>query len=291
MLYCDSTELVFQCRQSIDCECGRIKNDFPSRFIDTVLTAKHEFETSREANVDTERLLTGWARIVTQYSARSLTKETDRLPALSGLAKTFEGRGLGLYVAGIWINDLLKWLEWISQGRKITGGAFVAPSWSWASASGSAGVSFPRLYHKNQYEHEKAKILGIKNELAGSDTTGTIKLASLLIRGHIVSATLRFWPIGPGWRLTIQQGRWEAICQPLSMNMHPDRASEVFLDGVPCVPSYKKNGSRPRWPERALSSSPYRCVRSLLVSPNNTRRAVRAIQTNRAGVWFYGLPY
>jgi hypothetical protein len=138
-----------------------------------------------------------------------LTKETDRLPALLGLAKTFEGRGLGLYVAGIWINDLLKWLEWISQGRKITGGAFVAPSWSWASASGSAGVSFPRLYHKNQYEHEKAKILGIKNELAGSDTTGAIKLASLLIRGHIVSATLRFWPIGPDWRLTIQQGRWK----------------------------------------------------------------------------------
>jgi hypothetical protein len=50
--------------------------------------------------------------IISQYSGRYLTEEGDRFPALPGLAKFFEKRGLGTFIAGLWTKDLPLWLTW-----------------------------------------------------------------------------------------------------------------------------------------------------------------------------------
>ncbi|KAK3668822.1 hypothetical protein LTR22_000302 [Elasticomyces elasticus] len=79
-----------------------------------------------------------WYDLVQQYSRKALTKNTDALPALSGLAQCWAGHGdLGEYVAGLWRRDLLAGLLWkctdysTSDGRST---AYLAPSWSWACA-------------------------------------------------------------------------------------------------------------------------------------------------------------
>ena len=43
--------------------------------------------------------------MVEEYSLRGLTTETDRLPAISGLARRMEDPGLGEYLSGIWRGE------------------------------------------------------------------------------------------------------------------------------------------------------------------------------------------
>ncbi|KAK8017326.1 hypothetical protein PG993_013652, partial [Apiospora rasikravindrae] len=78
-----------------------------------------------------------WAHIVEQYSALSLTRDTDRLPALSGLAARMADLiGSGEYKAGLWSPSLRYHLAWrvdtlprgLRRPQKYRG-----PSWSWAS--------------------------------------------------------------------------------------------------------------------------------------------------------------
>ncbi|KAF3766497.1 HET-domain-containing protein, partial [Cryphonectria parasitica EP155] len=79
-----------------------------------------------------------WLDLCEDYSARALSFEKDRLPALAGLAAEFadlipEDR----YVVGFWSSALPAVLLWSSKRRvrqKGVRAAYVAPSWSWLSS-------------------------------------------------------------------------------------------------------------------------------------------------------------
>ncbi|KAH8813288.1 heterokaryon incompatibility protein-domain-containing protein [Xylogone sp. PMI_703] len=79
-----------------------------------------------------------WHNIVEQYTSLKLSKETDRLPALSGLA-TRASSILGTYSCGLWLNTITSDLLWrvplleLRYGRPIK---YTGPSWSWASVDG-----------------------------------------------------------------------------------------------------------------------------------------------------------
>lgn len=81
-----------------------------------------------------------WKKIVEEYSCRSMTRETDKLPALAGLAASFEAStGLSL-VSGLVRIYLMAELLWFQKdGSRIEPGLpiqYRAPSWSWASIDG-----------------------------------------------------------------------------------------------------------------------------------------------------------
>lgn len=85
-----------------------------------------------------------WYRMVEDYTARSITKDTDRLPALSGLARAVVRNTRGEYLAGLWKSGLLEGLLWCRArpGQVLLPTPeYVAPSWSWASVAGP--VQFP----------------------------------------------------------------------------------------------------------------------------------------------------
>jgi hypothetical protein len=102
-----------------------------------------------------------WYFILEDYTNRLLTANTDRLPAISGLATLFQEKmnaqesdnvadkpGIVQYVAGLWSNALIEGLEWSSlrsrdkdtimpdqlplPGEK----GYIAPTWSPASYNG-----------------------------------------------------------------------------------------------------------------------------------------------------------
>nr|ADT63909.1 HET domain protein pin-c1 [Neurospora crassa] len=86
-----------------------------------------------------------WWEMVRDYSSRLITKVTDRLPALSGLAKFhqrnyFSGQR---YVAGLWSARLEKELLWDVRSNLSTQrpAEFIAPSWSWASIDGGVNLT------------------------------------------------------------------------------------------------------------------------------------------------------
>lgn len=78
-----------------------------------------------------------WRKLVGKYTSRSITKDSDRLPALSGIAEKFKSNKRGRYLAGIWENDLPYALAWSTYEGKMPE-TYIAPSWSWASVTGEA---------------------------------------------------------------------------------------------------------------------------------------------------------
>ncbi|PMD63083.1 uncharacterized protein K444DRAFT_715933 [Hyaloscypha bicolor E] len=83
--------------------------------------------------VDITNSATQWFQILKHYSKGRLTVESDKLTALSGVAKLFALKSGKTYIAGLWKEDLLNQLLWkvASPTNKI--GIYRAPSWSWAA--------------------------------------------------------------------------------------------------------------------------------------------------------------
>lgn len=88
------------------------------------------------------------------YSARSLTKQSDRLIALSGIVQAAQEFYQGAtYVGGIWSTLIPEGLLWktVPQRSKAklayqtdTESAYIAPSWSWASVKSPVDFSLVR---------------------------------------------------------------------------------------------------------------------------------------------------
>ncbi|KAH9210485.1 hypothetical protein DL95DRAFT_258640, partial [Leptodontidium sp. 2 PMI_412] len=79
-----------------------------------------------------------WAQLVQWYSTCKLTKQTDRLVAVSGIARAFESQLKYFYLCGLWRNNLEMQLCWgVAWGTEspveTVSESYVTPSWSWAS--------------------------------------------------------------------------------------------------------------------------------------------------------------
>ncbi|KAI1178906.1 HET-domain-containing protein [Nemania sp. FL0916] len=87
-----------------------------------------------------------WVNVLAAYGSRYLTKPTDKLPAMSGLAALFQAKVQAEYVAGIWDKSLVKGLAW--QGilseklQTATPDEYTGPSWSWVGYHGTTGPIF-----------------------------------------------------------------------------------------------------------------------------------------------------
>jgi hypothetical protein len=85
-----------------------------------------------------------WNHLVWTYGDRKFTKPTDKLPAMSGLAKLFEQRLGAKYVAGLWSDDFIEGLAWqgLASRRQFSelSGVYTGPSWSWANYDGIAAT-------------------------------------------------------------------------------------------------------------------------------------------------------
>lgn len=82
-----------------------------------------------------------------EYSGRELTIESDKLPALAGLAELYRQATGDQYLAGLWRSSLIVDLLWKRQRVLSCHGVLTsmpmeyrAPSWSWAALDGN--VSF-----------------------------------------------------------------------------------------------------------------------------------------------------
>ena len=82
-----------------------------------------------------------WLSFIEFYSVLQFTQPTDRLIALSSIAKSVPVEHFGdTYFAGIWKKQLLKCLTWHSEDPcpviSRASCLAIAPSWSWASVHG-----------------------------------------------------------------------------------------------------------------------------------------------------------
>ena len=133
-------------------------------------------------------ITTHWEELVHRYSKRRLTFFSDKLPALSGIAKQMQpllGPG---YFAGLWEQDLLHGLFWEVQLRVYPRrtAEYTAPTWSWASVDGE--VSYAGRINLSK---PHAQIIAIHCIPLGKDPTGQIAQgASITICAELIAVRL-----------------------------------------------------------------------------------------------------
>ena len=115
------------------------------------MTSIQSFESiSRRAEEGTEV----WYGIVQEYSCRRLTKSSDKMPALSGLAALYSEQTGKQYMFGLWKETLIRDLLWkhvpaIVEGERSRQPEpsipdfYRAPSWSWVPVDGRVDFSWP----------------------------------------------------------------------------------------------------------------------------------------------------
>ncbi|KAJ9655525.1 hypothetical protein H2198_005616 [Neophaeococcomyces mojaviensis] len=150
ILHFGADQLYFECCETSACETcpAGLEGDIAptSKKLELSLCPlpyKLAFDFRRSGEQSDDHLLKflhAWSEVVTTYSEGKLTREEDKLVALSGLAKEMKSRFCGdiEYLAGLWRQDLAAQLLWsvISKGRKYSLPTTQAPSWSWASIDG-----------------------------------------------------------------------------------------------------------------------------------------------------------
>ena len=133
------------------------------------------------------QFLETWADIVNFYSEGKLTVATDKLIAISGVARYMQsmlwGDGPLQYYAGHWSNNFELQLMWsascFSVGNRLR--TYIAPSWSWASYNGA--VLCQRPYQETLW----AKLIHIDVRPV-SDSFGAILSGFIRMRGPLCRA-------------------------------------------------------------------------------------------------------
>jgi hypothetical protein len=140
-----------------------------------------------------------WAQLVATYTSLSLSFESDRLPALSGLAQRMVEVKKSAYLAGLWRRDLpcrLLWFAYDAErasegyeyiyrlvGRRSS--SYLAPTWSWASIE--SPICFERTDHRSKLGVE---IIHAECTPAGADPFGHCASGFVTVSGRLVGVRL-----------------------------------------------------------------------------------------------------
>jgi hypothetical protein len=158
-----------------------------------------------------------WYLLITEYSKRSFTQWSDKLPAISGLASRFN-QGLqnplkpSEYLGGLWIDDIscgLAWsVDWTLEStinarssRRFdpsnTTSPYIGPSFSWISVDRSV-----RFYDNTVScyidKNVQLEVLEINKDLADSDPFGKMIGGYLKIKAQTLRLSVLHNQIPPG---------------------------------------------------------------------------------------------
>jgi hypothetical protein len=121
-------ELVWQCREH------RASETFPNRFDTGTVTIPGILSRLREPELSVQRLLEVWDSIVSDYSQGKLTYWSDKLVAISGIARLITQQLDMHYLAGLWREYMVRQLVWYTPVASVRPmDQYQAPSWSWAA--------------------------------------------------------------------------------------------------------------------------------------------------------------
>ncbi|KAK5122534.1 hypothetical protein LTR85_003797 [Meristemomyces frigidus] len=249
-------EVVLECGQDLKCECGRNNETFTLWKGDP--TKVMPIENQSDGMVLKRQSGKRWTQFVSAYSALDLSFRSDRLPAVSGLARRFAAqhtdaqRSPGRYLAGLWqhtLHDELVWfvgdvllqaqrsteaddhqlhtgLALAKRGRLVE---YIAPSWSWAGVTDA--VSY-RAWNDNA---PLCELISADVVLSGTDPFGAVAPGcTLTIRGKLFETA---------WTVTGVQSKQKSF---VLSDMHAtQRLDNKNSDGVRFLPDYTITKPRP----------------------------------------------
>lgn len=162
MINFERQELQWHCRASRLCECRQSGKEGSKA--DGITSASLASAYQGFVQGSLEEALNIWRdAIIRPYSCLLLTKESDRLPALSGVASLMKSRFPDeIYLSGLWSSDLSRGLQWICERPERHAFSFTIPSWSWLTARGP--VSYCLAWSSSETRKVLTKFIGIDHE-------------------------------------------------------------------------------------------------------------------------------
>jgi hypothetical protein len=141
-----------------------------------------------------------WLYIVVEYSRRSLTRESDKLPAIAGLAAEVEALTGDEYLAGLWEQEFVRQLLWVAKRTSFLTRTtnYRAPSWSWASVNGL--IFYKHVLHISDFSRARNQqyasdhpqftlnLIKVNIEILGDNRFGAIESAVAIVSGYIKPA-------------------------------------------------------------------------------------------------------
>jgi hypothetical protein len=201
ILHFASGELYFECKSYVCCECMGWEKRSESLQIETRRRKAHsqlvELKPSlRQPSFESKqqqmnRNFDAYRSLVEEYTDTHITKELDRLPALSGISFGRQDD----YLAGMWRSILVHSLHWKSTRSASHGMArrpytYRAPSWSWAAIEAPVRHigEFSAEYLTGLYEKAEpvADVIFASCTPEGIDARGKVSSGYLKIRGQVV---------------------------------------------------------------------------------------------------------
>ncbi|KAF2112035.1 heterokaryon incompatibility protein-domain-containing protein [Lophiotrema nucula] len=258
VLHFTTSEMILECREAYQCECGRIDNAiFDSRTTDSV---KQEFariiaenverrgelpngnrnnnridsvalqlastslnDAAKDITLRREEAIQLWSYIVTEYTSRDLTYDEDRLVAIVGVAKAFAESLKSGYIAGQWTFSTLG-LLWhpsdSARSRRPKAQANNVPSWSWASVEGSP------IFFDNSMAMDLACTVSFPSERARSQAWSPIAGDTLEITAAMV-ADVTFRIDGTHEYSLVKGG----VCVEFKPDISPPRGEDSIVSG------------------------------------------------------------
>jgi hypothetical protein len=182
----------------ICCECDPIatptgedsrgKLDFRTQFLGTDAFLHQDRHYSRPENLSRPKQ---WRNIVEEFTSRAMSYETDRLPAISGLAGLTQAGPHDEYICGIWRKELVRGLLWRVKNSSLPRSKvslrhqkYYAPSWTWASVTGA--VVYVDWLSGNDTYVEDLEIIHVSYTLASPNPFGPVTHASIVVRGFLI---------------------------------------------------------------------------------------------------------
>lgn len=128
------------------------------------------------------------------YTSEKLTKATDKLIALSGVARVLQRRAIphDTYMAGLWRRNLIFELLWDlveqpSLQPQSRSREYVAPSWSWASRIGAITWERERWHITANLlvKVADASVVRLAQDEMGQLSGGYVRLSGVLVQASL----------------------------------------------------------------------------------------------------------
>lgn len=184
-LHCANDQMHWECHEACESEDGRIEHS--SVQTKSTLSFDNPYSLS-SIEGEKDPVYKRWYEVVHDYSSRNMTKATDKLPALSGVASLVADCTNDQYLAGLWRKDLVNGLLWCASRkdapRLTRPPSWRAPSWSWAALDGSITFGYGPLMGTTR--HNCIDILEASVEISGQNPYGMVSNGHITLSGRVV---------------------------------------------------------------------------------------------------------
>ncbi|KAH8592275.1 heterokaryon incompatibility protein-domain-containing protein [Bisporella sp. PMI_857] len=208
VLHYTQSELIFECKTEVVSEDGAKPRGLYSMGLAQILSS---------GGVKEKDPYGCWHHLIESYSIRELTFESDKLPAVSGVAKQIQKRTNSVYLAGLWGENLpmeLCWsVDYVSSNSPplMQPETYIAPTWSWASVSGV--LDFVSHDQKAPFT-SIVTVLDVHVSVSGLNKYGEVQDGYIMLKGMVSKVRINCTEPSNCWSYTV--GKDPMIREPIA---------------------------------------------------------------------------